>query len=662
MPFSLEAEEAARDGRYARALRRLVKRRRAIAQASPYAVAILGVADAFGLYGGTVCYVLEDRPQRWLRILDLQAAPDHEIVVDVPGLVRAAVPGTKGGLDDDDYAFQLVHHAHGITSCLYSSARAGTAEQQQQQQHWLLMFDARANRVRGAVRLESAARLFVRNTAEMLYFGTHSEPGADGFRRWVVRCFDLGAGRLLSRRIYLSKVAGHELGATVCFELVDGYFYGVTNATTFEPEEIDWTSYYYCFRFRVASDPDRDGVRVEVMREHDSWRRQHDEGPIDDRWTSLRLQKDEATGRLRIVESRREWLGGTSHSRRTCYATDVVFPSADEVKTGGEAAGESGRPGSGSGGYSLPDVPLAGLLESDDKPNYMPAPARLPHNVHVGDEGAAPFLCGQTYLRSYFYASGTFLDLVDDPAPAAPYTQRLRLRALTRTGAAAAPNVASLAPGRLTPGVEPEKEPNIISMWPPAGPGANNNDVVDYDARLADVLQRTMNPENLCGAVQAVNDDRSLVYETGAAGEPKALVYISFDPAVRLAGMDYGGSLPGELIREEADGEGIEPPAAAVDPKGKGKGKGKATVGRAYMAPVTAAASTGNSTPTTTTARGDDDDDDAGAFVSAAAAGPACQQESPAPILTAAGAGPTWRKVDKAFHRELLLRKYTFGL
>lgn len=618
MPFSLEAEEASRDGRYARALRRLVKKRRAIAQALPYAVAILGVADGFGLYGGNLCYVLENRPQRWLRILNLQETPDYEIVVDVPGLVGEAVPGAdKGG---HDYTFRLLHHAHGITSCLYSGARPDA-------EHWLLVFNARENKLLGTVRLDSAVRLFVRNTLELLYFGTHSELGADGYRRWVLRCIDLRDGQLSPRRIHLSKIAGYELGATVCFELIDGYFYGVTNTTTFEPEEIDWTSYYYCFRFLVD---DPDPGRTEVMRECDSWRRQHEEGPIDDRWTHLKLEKDEMTGQLRIIESRREWLGGTSNSRRTCYATDVVFLPAD-AKTGGASA--SGR----HGGYSLPDVPLAGLLESDDKPNYMPPPARLPQNVHAGDEGTAPFLYSKTYLRSYFYQSGTFLDLVDDPPPTAPYTQRLRLRALTR-----AANGVSLVPGRHTPGMAAsgtgpgsEKEPSIISMWPPGPrwPGA--------DARL-DMLQRTMNPDNLCGAVRAMSDDRSIVYETGGAGEPKALIYISFDPAVRLAGMGHGGPLPGELIRNGID-DGASLPD--VDPKGKGK----AAISQAYTVPE--AASRGD----TQTAAGN-------AHVSAATspAGLACK-ESPTLTLTASGGGTTWTRAEKAFHQEFSC-KYSFYL
>lgn len=615
MPFSLEAKEAARDGRYARALRRLVKRRRAIAQASPYAVAILGVADGFGLYGGNVCYVLENRPQRWLRILDLQETPDYEIVVDVPALVSEAVPGVDGG---QDYTFRLLHHAHGITSCLYSAARPDAA-------HWLLVFNARENTLLGTIRLDSAVRLFVRNTIELLYFGTHSELGADGFRRWVLRCFDLRDGHLSPRRIHLSKVAGFEMGATVCFELIDGYFYGVTNTTTFEPEEIDWTSYYHCFRFLV-DDPDPD--RIEVMRECDSWRRQHEEGPIDDRWTHLKLEKDEMTGQLRIIESRREWLGGTSNSRRTCYATDVVFLPVD-AKAGASDSGPHS-------GYSLPNVPLAGLLESDDKPNYMPPPARLPENVHAGDEGTVPFLCSKTYLRSYFYQCGTFLDLVDDPPPMAPYTQRLRLRALTRVS-----NGASLVRGRQSwdmsysgRGTGPEKEPNIISMWPPGlqWQGA--------DARL-DILQQTMNPDSLCGAVRVMNDDRSIVYETGGAGEPKALIYISFDPAARLAGMGYGGSLPGELIPSGVeDGDGIP----AVGPEDKGK----TAIGQAYLVPGAASAEDTQTAP-------------GGTYVSVAPSTELAYKKSPALTLTASGSGTIWRRVEKAFHHEFSC-KHTFGL
>lgn len=56
------------------------------------------------------------------------------------------------------------------------------------------------------------------------------------------------------------------------------------------------------------------------------WIRQHQEGPIDDRWTSLRLEENESTGELRIVEARKEWYLGSSKSQRTYYTTGIVFP------------------------------------------------------------------------------------------------------------------------------------------------------------------------------------------------------------------------------------------------------------------------------------------------------------------------------------------------
>ncbi|KAK8073357.1 hypothetical protein PG994_004256 [Apiospora phragmitis] len=60
-PCSLEAQQAERDGHYARALRRLVKRRRAVSEARPYIVAIVGVADSFLYSSGKLCYVYEDK-------------------------------------------------------------------------------------------------------------------------------------------------------------------------------------------------------------------------------------------------------------------------------------------------------------------------------------------------------------------------------------------------------------------------------------------------------------------------------------------------------------------------------------------------------------------------------------------------------------------------
>ncbi|KAK8002293.1 peptide transporter [Apiospora arundinis] len=144
--FSLEAREAGFDGRYARALRRLVRRRRAIAEARPYVVAIGWLVNSHVLSNGKLCYVQkevhEDVAQGWLRILDLHNPSGQETV-----------------------GLQVV------------GARSSPPEPQD----WLLILDTEKHELAGATLLESTIRLFVRNSGPYLYYGTHSEYGADGY-------------------------------------------------------------------------------------------------------------------------------------------------------------------------------------------------------------------------------------------------------------------------------------------------------------------------------------------------------------------------------------------------------------------------------------------------------------------------------------------------
>ncbi|RYP78400.1 hypothetical protein DL771_000585 [Monosporascus sp. 5C6A] len=313
-PYALEAREAKRTG-FARALRRLVKRRTAVSQAYPYLIGIVGLADSYIYHGGVLCYIVEARPKRWLRILDLRSSANIELVVDIPTLVTEAVLGTR---KSTRYKFRVLHHAAGITTCLFSFALPNT-------ENWLLVFKAGEQIIFEPLRLDSTARIFVRNNAEFLYFGTHSDDVGDGFRRWVLRGFAIKENLWFPKKMQLSNLVGYDIGSTACFEVIDDHFYGLSNQTAFEIEEIDWTSYYYCFRFRL-DDPDI--RKTQVMKRQDSWRRHHSEGPIDDRWSLLKLEKDEGSGKIKIVECRKEWLAGKSGSRRTYYTKELVFPAA----------------------------------------------------------------------------------------------------------------------------------------------------------------------------------------------------------------------------------------------------------------------------------------------------------------------------------------------
>ena len=175
--------------------------------------------------------------------------------------------------------------------------------------------------------LESTDKIFVRHNKQFLYYGTHSEIGADGYKKWVIHGHDFRNMIWFDQRIHLPDLVA-EIGSTICFEFRPQMMSDLKVHKSSLYEEIDWTSFYRCVRFPLAS-PCRE--LLEKTEDKSMWRRQHQEGPIDDRWTSLRLDKDESSGDLRIVESRKEWHQGSGRSQRTYYTTrDIIFPSRTE--------------------------------------------------------------------------------------------------------------------------------------------------------------------------------------------------------------------------------------------------------------------------------------------------------------------------------------------
>jgi hypothetical protein len=149
--------------------------------------------------------------------------------------------------------------------------------------------------------------------------------------------------------------------------------------------------------------------------ENSMWRRQHQEGPIDDKWTSLCLDEDEITGDLRIVEIRKEWYLGSSSSQLTSYTTEIVFPEVflneDEL--------ESENLGLHSHDLSLLlDKPIRRLLRLDDNPHYIRPPPRQPQNTYPINSGSYKPTLTLALVKSPIHYSvtlvSTYLELVDE--------------------------------------------------------------------------------------------------------------------------------------------------------------------------------------------------------------------------------------------------------
>ena len=497
-----------------------------------------------------------------MRILDLHHSGENETVISIPGLVTQAIPNigesTRG-------LFQILYYSDDIVSCLYRSSTCLNPVA------WLIAFNAKAGRILTTMELESTYKIFVRHNKEVLYYGTHSEIGTDGYRNWVVRGYDFKSTKWFDQKIYLSDIVGSEVNSTVCFELHQGYFYALSNQTSFEVEEIDWTSFYHCIRFPQSS-PGRQAL--ERTRDRDMWRRQHQEGPIDDRWTSLRLDADESTGDFKIIECRKEWQQGSSRSRRTCYTTEITFPCQTEEDTFSVGYSSSSSLSSSTSSTALaisspkfatydlstfPDEPILRLLGPDDNPHHMQPPPRLPQYTHPDNDepGQQIFTITDSPLRYYHKSAGSFLDLVNDPLPYAQRTQRLRLRAVSRK--ARPPLLCSaLQPKKTALFPQPSSDLSVVleetyasqsaQYWPPL------QDTLHLDEDT-DALYKLLNPPSHLGNVEGTADERSLVYVTGGYEKPQAIVFVGFDPAIKLVGLKRWGGIK-EGMCQKGVGEG----------------------------------------------------------------------------------------------------------
>jgi hypothetical protein len=600
-------------GVHASALRRAVKRREALSLANPYTVATVGFGETFLYCNGVLCYTIDDT----VRVLDLHHSDQHEVVISIPVLLTQCLTDIED--DAKKGLFQILYYSNGIISCVYSSNGPDPTA-------WLIAFSIKVRMHPVVQELDSMDKIFIRHNKQYLYYGTHSEIGVDGYKKWVIHGYDFKKRQWFDRKVHLPDMVGSEIGSTICFEFYNEYFYALSNQTSFEVEEIDWTSFYHCVRFPLAS-PCMD--LLEKTDNHDMWRRQHQEGPIDDRWTSLKMDVDEGTGELKIVESRKEWAFGSSRSRRTYYTTRIIFPEPPkdedihdedirnedlgahsftlgsmDLGSSTSSLGQSSSSSSSSLASStsssstlaiselttppsttpprkhhhdlsiLPFDPLTKLLRADDNPHHMVAPPRKAWETHPGDDGSTKptTTLARCRIRSYHTLANTFLDLVDDPLPSDwRSTQRLRLRAgsrqlgppLTHPDHDAKAGLLREAPNDLQAALDEMYHERPIQLWPAA------QDPNSQDADL-DAVYSLLNPPSHLGNVDGTADERSMVYVTGGCGKPQAIIFVGFDPGMKLAGLKRWGGL-NRGVGLEGVGEGPHIDGHAAGGCGEGR-------------------------------------------------------------------------------------------
>ncbi|KAH6614530.1 hypothetical protein B0J18DRAFT_413685 [Chaetomium sp. MPI-SDFR-AT-0129] len=114
-PHSIEARDARASGDYAGNLRRLIKRRDAIASVSPYSAAVVAFCHEWVYENGVLCYTRGGE----LRILELHRSAKDEIVVELRKHAQTSLP--PEAVASPEYRLTLLYFANNIVSYIYSA-------------------------------------------------------------------------------------------------------------------------------------------------------------------------------------------------------------------------------------------------------------------------------------------------------------------------------------------------------------------------------------------------------------------------------------------------------------------------------------------------------------------------------------------------------------
>ncbi|KAI9708188.1 MAG: hypothetical protein M1820_004142 [Bogoriella megaspora] len=537
-PFTLEAQAATHGlTSYSSAFSRLLLRREANAQIRPCSYGAIATGSEFVYGDGFLCYLRHDR----IRILNIHKLTGYESVLSIPSfLSRAKFPHTSQVSPN----ISLVTINDGLLTLLVEDDENSSA--------WLIVFAVENPEHLIKLRVDAPQRISVCNNARYLLLATHSEIGSHGHHEWVVRGIDMEAGSEIGEEhgIQLDNLAGYDVGNTVTFKIHNGYFYALSNQTSFDLEEIDYTSFYTCMRFPIDKP-----LQSELQVVDDIYRRQNSEGAINDSWTDLSLQVDESTKELMIVEARREYLNNTSRHQRTFYIQPVPFPTSP-TSSSDFPASLLQPSSSGTMRHPANDIYIP-LLTPADRPRYAQPRPRTAREVHrefgehpPGHVSQAPtFLLSKTKHRTYNFSSSSFLDLVEDEELTSEgYLQpSLRLRGGGRRLASPLDEQGWLRKPSIDPetgtAIEGSEDRYIydnVRLWPPrrAGDGIR----LPYGKVL-----------------RTVADERVLIYmisqEKAREGE-NAIVLASFDPAINVkrirgSGAWSGGGYDRSLATEE---------------------------------------------------------------------------------------------------------------
>lgn len=507
------------------AIERVYNVRQSLATAEPYSASLLAYGEVFGYSQGVLYYVHGP----FVRLLDIHSSSEKEEVVDLLAIEQTlAYRSEPPPLRLSQSQITSLSYSDRTLVCVCEGEVDGVC--------CLLVIDLDYHDTTNSSnigmkrhrpflhQLRCKTKLFVRHNRSYLYYGTHSGVRSDRHHEWLLTCLDIDTERPITQKPFrLADFVGSDIGCTASFQIHEGHFYAISNQTSFEVEEIDWTSYYHIIKIPLGeTKPD--------LKAYPLWQRQHGEGPINDSWTDLSIQKDEQTNELLIVECRKEWLGGGSANIRTYYTQPLCSSKEDEILQ------ISKFPENDS---------LSKTLTEDSKSHFSEPRKRIRKHYHREYEesrtdprnsSSRDYILAKTKFRAYNASAMSFMDLVSDPAPlprSLRIRDRLRLRIASRKPKSPLvddpqnPGHCLLRQPELDEdgvpleGSEEDFNPTEFYIWPPD----------DAPQEIYDLLC----PSDRVGNIDAVADERSIIYAIDAppgssGGGSRAIVMISFDP------------------------------------------------------------------------------------------------------------------------------------
>ena len=462
--------------------------------AEPFHVAFLGVGTAFVYANGVLCYAAGHGR---LRLLDIKNSADHEIVIDVFQMLQSnclKVPASTY------HKLKPLHYGHGIlTFALTLKCDQSVSYLVAIRPHIpeLLLFEEQS--LHGKIIVETTDRyLFIghpmRNTL---------------WNYWGLRQFDLDTRQWAHQQPRFTSPAGRNDGTVVC-TIHDNALYAVSCSDPLIIFRYEMAR-LVCHAARAPLSGAHD-TRIEILFTAPAWAQALTENVTDARWNFLRVEKDEKTGKIGVIQIKVEYPQQGHHMTRTCVKGELLFPSSSSATHLGNVQGqlsvhdlarESVEDYANS--HDVSEGNHNGSGSTDSQALHFISDAV----VHHGDNSSTKPLYGvsQCFIRSYFSSTNSFVDLVNNNLRHSGHEQSLRLRVMT-----------ALPDGG-----------NKIAFWPPEYSPHNP------DRRFIE-LRRIMNPPNFNGDLEWEVDSSSFVYSmrVDAVSHSKAFIYVGFDPTVKL--------------------------------------------------------------------------------------------------------------------------------